>query len=353
MPYTPNLFDRWERETLYGMPDWFMPCQLCGDPLGPGEEAFVLDDQDGNGLFARCISHGPMKAAIRKLPDHDEARWMVWIPPVGPESFEGGDIVNGAILDPWGDSEHASWDEACEFVQRYFKLYEDRARLEVVSVDIDEALAQAAQLDAALAGTQQAAADAPGKSFFLDFEAGKVTEVPHDFSYPPAPPADDPRVGLPTGPEPARPTKKWLWIIPLGVVVAAIAALSTVDRDEPPAAVETTTAPTFAFSTTDEFVAAVADQYQTIIEAINDGDFATIKAECEAMLDLIAEGEPWVPLDGPVSEPLFAALGSFAVGADLCVSGATAENFDTLEMAALPFTTGASHLGHADEALGD
>lgn len=49
----------WHREFLYGpTDDWHLVCAECGRHLRAGEEAWVQDDEAGNGTFARCLSHG-------------------------------------------------------------------------------------------------------------------------------------------------------------------------------------------------------------------------------------------------------------------------------------------------------
>lgn len=42
--------------------------------------------------------------------------WMLWIPPTGPECYEGGDELEGALLGPWGESFWDTHQHACEFL---------------------------------------------------------------------------------------------------------------------------------------------------------------------------------------------------------------------------------------------
>lgn len=44
------------------------------------------------------------------------AEWEVYIPPTKPEHFEYGDVLNGAVLGPWGESYWATWEEARDFM---------------------------------------------------------------------------------------------------------------------------------------------------------------------------------------------------------------------------------------------
>lgn len=42
------------------------------------------------------------EVTITHIPDLDQ--WQVYIPPRGPQDYEGGDVSEGAILAPYGDS---------------------------------------------------------------------------------------------------------------------------------------------------------------------------------------------------------------------------------------------------------
>jgi hypothetical protein len=44
------------------------------------------------------------------------AEWKAWLPPTGPECYEGGDTEHGAILGPWGDTFWPSEAEAEKFL---------------------------------------------------------------------------------------------------------------------------------------------------------------------------------------------------------------------------------------------
>lgn len=44
------------------------------------------------------------------------AEWEVYIPPTKPEHFENGDVLNGAVLGPWGESYWPTWEEARDFL---------------------------------------------------------------------------------------------------------------------------------------------------------------------------------------------------------------------------------------------
>lgn len=43
--------------------------------------------------------------------------WEAYIPPTRPEHFEYGDVQNGAVLGPWGESYWLTWAEACDFMR--------------------------------------------------------------------------------------------------------------------------------------------------------------------------------------------------------------------------------------------
>lgn len=45
--------------------------------------------------------------------------WCLWIPPTGPECYEGGDVKHGALLSPYGDSFWPTQEDACEFLEQY------------------------------------------------------------------------------------------------------------------------------------------------------------------------------------------------------------------------------------------
>lgn len=53
-----------------------------------------------------------------ELVDRHGREWRAWIPPRGPQDFEGGDVVEGAHLGPYGDSFWPTKAEARAFVER-------------------------------------------------------------------------------------------------------------------------------------------------------------------------------------------------------------------------------------------
>lgn len=66
-------------------------------------------------LYARLYNEP--RPYVRRTSGDPGAPWEVYIPPTRPEHFEYGDVQNGAVLGPWGESCWPSWAEACAFMQ--------------------------------------------------------------------------------------------------------------------------------------------------------------------------------------------------------------------------------------------
>jgi hypothetical protein len=50
--------------------------------------------------------------------------WMVWIPPLGANCYEGGDEKEGAVLESFGDNgSFKTWEEACEFAAQVTAIH--------------------------------------------------------------------------------------------------------------------------------------------------------------------------------------------------------------------------------------
>jgi hypothetical protein len=55
---------------------------------------------------------------VKKADDLWPGRWEAYIPPTKPEHFQGGDVENGDVLGPWGESYWPTWEAACAFMQQ-------------------------------------------------------------------------------------------------------------------------------------------------------------------------------------------------------------------------------------------
>ncbi len=70
------------------------------------------------------MRYDPHKITVMHEPtsfDRD-SKWRVWVPPTGPECYEGGDVPDGALLGPWGDSFWPSWEAAIDFAAACIRI---------------------------------------------------------------------------------------------------------------------------------------------------------------------------------------------------------------------------------------
>lgn len=119
-----GLLGEYERVIIY---------RVLRDAMDPRARDRQSQAPDKGGLMERMRLTGKRKPKpyahlpedlrspfIEFVPDarDDRARFMVWMPPRGPQDYEGGDVNEGALLGPYGETFWATKYDAEAFFEQ-------------------------------------------------------------------------------------------------------------------------------------------------------------------------------------------------------------------------------------------